>query len=157
MIVTTLCLCIQHQALLLATKQRGFGAGKLNASGGKVREGEPLRRATIRELKEEYGLKARQRDLRYAAVLHFYFDEKLLVTCHVFTLNRWQGEPKDTDEMAGFEWHHHENLPEKRMWAGDKHWLPYVFRGEHIEASIMFNADGTLVKEFKPKAVLLKE
>ena len=157
MTITTLCLCIKNGALLLATKKTSFGAGKLNAAGGKVKKRESLRRATVRELKEEFGLTAKSEDLGYAAILHFYFDDNQLFTCHVFTLREWAGTPRDTKEMGGFEWHHHTNLPFHRMWAGDKIWLPHVMQGKKLEASIYFNADGTEVQSFRCEERILTE
>lgn len=157
MLSTTLCLCIQNGALLLATKKTGFGAGKLNAAGGKVKPGESPRQAVVRELKEEFGLRAKAEDLHYAALLHFFFDGTLVTSCHVYTVKIWRGNPKETEEMGDYEWHHHTCLPSHRMWSGDKFWMPYVFRGEQIEASIMFNAEGSVVKQHHIEKKVLAE
>ena len=40
--------------VLLAMKKRGFGAGKWNGVGGKVKDGETIKQAAIRERKWSY-------------------------------------------------------------------------------------------------------
>ena len=151
MIETTLALPQQAGSLLLATKKAGFGAGKLNGLGGKPKPGESLKAATVREIKEESCLVVSKRNLKQVALLHFYFAGEHRFTCTVFTLQTWKGVPTDTEEMGGFEWHHKTCLPFHRMWAGDQYWLPLVLDGQHIEASIYFNRDGSIVEEFTYK------
>lgn len=56
MIIQTLCLVFQSPRLLLGLKKRGFGQGRWNGFGGKVKVGEPLEAAAIRETQEEAGI-----------------------------------------------------------------------------------------------------
>lgn len=53
-----LTLCIVHQSprVLLGMKKRGFGAGRWNGFGGKVRDGETIEEAARREMEEEAGI-----------------------------------------------------------------------------------------------------
>ena len=48
-----LCLLIKDGKILLAMKKRGFGVGKWNGCGGKLKDNERLEDAAIRELQEE--------------------------------------------------------------------------------------------------------
>ena len=54
--ILTLCFIYQHPKVLLGMKKRGFGAGRWNGFGGKVRDGETIEEATKREMKEEVGI-----------------------------------------------------------------------------------------------------
>jgi hypothetical protein len=47
-----------YSSVLLGLKKRGFGAGKWNGFGGKVEQGESIRTAAIREMKEEAGIES---------------------------------------------------------------------------------------------------
>lgn len=146
---TTLVLCIQAGAVLLANKKSGFGNGKLNAYGGKFTPGvEEPEAAALRELYEEVKLRGNVNNLKKVALLHFYFEGNKLFTCHVFILETWKGLPRETKEMGRPEWHHRTCLPFHRMWKGDKYWLPLVLSGQHIEASVYFNHDGSEVLDF---------
>lgn len=145
---TTLCLCLRDNELLLAVKKAGFGAGKLNGAGGKIQSSETTRTAAVRELHEEFGLTANPDDLDEVALLHFYFGGEHRVTCTVFTLKQWQGEPTETEEMGSFTWNKFSNLPFEQMWVGDPYWMTPVLNGERIEASVYFNEEGSVLEEF---------
>ena len=53
---TTLCFLVKEGEVLLAMKKRGFGVGKWNGVGGKVKEGEDVFLSAVREIKEEIGV-----------------------------------------------------------------------------------------------------
>lgn len=52
----TICLLIKDDQVLLALKKRGFGEGKWNGVGGKVKDGETIEQTAIRETQEEIGV-----------------------------------------------------------------------------------------------------
>lgn len=144
---STLIYCIKNDRVLLAMKKRGFGSGKWNGYGGKVKINESPTTAAIRELEEESGLIGEENKLTQTALIHFYFDEIPAFECYVYFIHAWKNEPVETEEMRP-QWYSLANLPFEEMWAADATWLPLILRGEKIEAEVNFSADGTVVKEF---------
>lgn len=55
----TLCYIVRGGKILLIRKKQGFGAGKWNAPGGKINDGESLEQCVARELNEEIGIAPR--------------------------------------------------------------------------------------------------
>ncbi len=116
--LTTLCFCIRDKSVLLALKKRGFGTGKWNGYGGKVKPNETPRTAMVRELKEESELCVQATNLEHVGFVHFYFDEVLIFDCFVYLTHEWHGEPVETDEMRP-ELYDIEHLPLGAMWIAD--------------------------------------
>ena len=56
---TNICFLIKDHQVLLGMKKRGFGVGKWNGFGGKLKEGEDVKAALAREIKEEIGIGCR--------------------------------------------------------------------------------------------------
>lgn len=146
----TLIFCIRGDQVLLAMKKRGFGSGKWNGYGGKVKENEHPITAAARELKEESGIIIDERNLGQVALVDFYFDQKSVFECYVYTTHTWQNEPIETEEMRP-SWYPITNLSFNEMWAADVKWIPLILNGEKIKAEINFNTDGSVVKEFSYK------
>jgi 8-oxo-dGTP pyrophosphatase MutT (NUDIX family) len=146
----TLCLCIDQESVLLAEKKAGFGGGKINGFGGKIKLGEKPKEAAVRELAEESGLTGKVEDLKQVALLYFYFQNVLRYTCQVYTLHKWQGKPKETTEMKEAEMYEFNKLPlgTDRMWKGDQKWLPRVLHGETITANVYYNKDRSQLDDF---------
>jgi len=128
-------------------KKRGFGSGKWNGYGGKVQTEENSITAAVRELEEESGLVADEKDLTQVALVRFYFDRNPVFECSVYTIRSWQGKPVETEEMRP-QWYPISSLPFVEMWAADAKWVLLILNGETIEAEVNFNADGSVVKEF---------
>ena len=146
---STLCFCVRGDQVLLAMKKRGFGSGKWNGYGGKVHNESP-KVAAIRELEEESSLVADEKDLKQVALVHFYFDGNPVFECYVYVTTTWQGEPVETEEMRP-QWYPARNLPFESMWVADVKWVPLILNGEKIEATVNFNNDGSVVREFSYK------
>lgn len=136
--------------VLLAMKKRGFGFGKWNGYGGKVQTKENPITAAVRELKEESGLIADEKDLQQVALVRFSFDGNPMFECFVYMTHTWQNEPIETEEMRP-QWYPLSELPFMEMWAADAKWIPLILNGEKIEAEVNFNTDGSVVKEFSYK------
>jgi 8-oxo-dGTP pyrophosphatase MutT (NUDIX family) len=96
----TLCYCVRNKEVLLGMKRCGFGVGKWNGYGGKVKDGESPKQAAIRELGEESGLVADQKDLKQCSLIRFYFEQDFAFECYVYLISNWTGEPIETKEMS---------------------------------------------------------
>ena len=151
---TTLCFCIKGDQVLLAMKKRGFGSGKWNGYGGKVQDESP-KAAAVRELNEESGLVADEKDLLQVALIRFYFEGNPVSECFVYTIHSWKNEPVETEEMRP-KWYPISDLPFEEMWVADIKWIPLILNGKKIEAEANFNADGSIVKEFSYKLTEFK-
>jgi len=146
------------QEICLAMKKRGFGEGKFNGTGGKIEEGETVPQAALREAKEEIGVDIVESDAEYVGTIAFSFDTKpdWGILCTVFMTSKWQGEPFETEEMAP-QWFAIKDIPYNKMWKDDPHWLPHVLDKKIIQASFLFNADGSEVLDKKVLTVGVQE
>ncbi len=132
--------------MLLGMKKRGLGVGWWNGFGGKTDKGESVEEAAARETKEEIGVKILKPNK--VAELYFYLVDKektrdLIV--HVFMVNKWEGKPKESEEMRP-KWFKIDDIPYNKMWDGDDLWIPRVLSGEKIMAKMGFNKDNKLIK-----------
>ena len=146
---TTLAYLVQGDKVLLAMKKKGFGEGKLNGIGGKVKEteGETVEQALLRETLEEIGVKPL--NYKRKAILKFFFpeapqDKNWNQKVYVFLIDKWEGEPKESDEMKP-QWIPMDAIPYPRMWADDPYWLPKVLAGKNVQGEFNFNSEGGVI------------
>ncbi len=146
----TLCFLLKDDQVLLAMKKRGFGEGKWNGVGGKVKEEESIEEATVREAEEEIGVKIRPEHLDKVAEIFFKFKEKSDwdLICHVYFTREWQGEPVESEEMAP-QWYKQDQLPFESMWVDDPHWLPLVLSGKKLNCEFCFGAGGDIIESYR--------
>jgi 8-oxo-dGTP pyrophosphatase MutT (NUDIX family) len=125
--------------ICLAMKKRGFGVNRLNGVGGKVKENEMIEEALERETMEEIGVRVSIDDLQKVAELSFYFPHNCewdqLV--HVYFSEKWDGQPKESDEMKP-GWFSTKDIPFENMWSDDIYWLPEVLKGNLVRATFKF-------------------
>lgn len=126
---------IKDGKVLLGLKKRGFGEGNWNGFGGKPNPDESDLEAAKREVLEESGLQVN--DLIEMANLKFHFekDPDIERQVKVYLANDYIGEPKESEEMKP-EWFDAASdfVNNIKIWKADRIWLPYVLRGEKIEA-----------------------
>jgi 8-oxo-dGTP pyrophosphatase MutT (NUDIX family) len=130
-------------------KKRGFGVGKWNGVGGKVGDKETIEEAALREMEEEIGVKAKLTDLNKVGNIKFYFNEKSdwNQQVHIYFVNKWEGEPVESEEMKP-QWYKKDELPYEAMWEDDPHWLPKILAGKKVEGEFYFKGDGGEIDKF---------
>jgi len=140
--VLTLCLLRRGGNILLGMKKRGFGQGRWNGFGGKVEEGETIREAAIREVREEAGIEPSGLVEKGRILFEFESEPKKLEV-HIFDVTRYKGEPAETEEMRP-QWFAVNEIPFRQMWADDEHWFPFFLAGKKFAGSFLFDrpADG---------------
>jgi mutator protein MutT len=152
--LTTLGFLRRGDEVLLALKKRKFGVGKWNGPGGKVEDGESVEESILREIQEEIAVKVEKQDLQKHAELTFHFrsypDWDQL--CHVFFIEKWKGEPVETEEMKP-EWFPISDIPYEKMWSDDIYWLPKVVAGKYVKASFYFTGEGESLDEHSVQEV----
>jgi len=134
--ILTLCIIYQHPKVLLGMKKRGFGVGRWNGFGGKLEMGETVEDAVLRELREECDIEAL--DISKRGIINFNFEigsDPLEV--HIFSINNFKGEPKETEEMKP-EWFYLDEIPFGQMWPDDIHWVPLFLSGKKFKGDFLF-------------------
>lgn len=141
--IFTLCIVHQHPNVLLGMKKRGFGKGKWNGFGGKVEKNESIDDAAIREVQEESGIIVRE--LEKVGVLDFEFkDKEGILEVHIFHIDKFEGEIKETEEMKP-KWFHINEIPYKDMWHDDKYWFPLFFEREKFKGRFLFDTMDNII------------
>jgi len=140
----TLCFIHDHPRILLGMKKRGFGAGRWNGFGGKVKPGETIGDAAVRELCEETGLIVSPSSLERAGILEFSFENDPVteLEVHVFRVLDHSGEPQETEEMRP-QWFFVDEIPFRDMWSDDPFWLPHFLKGRKFSARFKFDKPST--------------
>lgn len=149
----TLCFLIkgdrENKEILLAMKKRGFGAGKWNGVGGKIdleKGDKDIIDTAVRETKEEIGVKVRELDRVAVINFHFPYKEEWNQQVHVFFVKKWEGEPKESEEMSP-QWFRTDEIPFEGTWDDDKYWLPQALRGKKLKADFVFKEGETIDKQ----------
>jgi len=144
----TLLFLVKEGDVLLGMKKKGFGKGKWNGYGGKLKYGEEIHEAAGREMWEE--TMVRVREMVKHAELTFLFPAKpeYNQTVHVFVSKKWDGTPTETEEMKP-KWFDIKELPLDKMWQDDPHWLPKVMAGERLRAKFIFGGDNERIEDVK--------
>lgn len=145
----TLCLIHQDDKVLLGLKKTGFGSGRWNGFGGKVKEGETIEEAAVREFKEESSIEILEMTKR--GILNFQFESNPeILEVHVFHVGKFNGEPEETEEMSP-KWFDVKEIPFDEMWTDDKYWAPLFLAGKKFKGTFLFDRPSN--KEYSSKII----
>jgi len=139
--IATLVFIISGGRVLLIRKKRGLGAGKINAPGGRLDDGESPEACAAREVYEE--LRTRVVGLAAAGTLRFQFVDGYGIHVHVFRASGCEGTPTETDEAVPV-WAPVDAIPFDEMWADDRLWVPHLLAGRSFDGRFVFDGDTML-------------
>ncbi len=118
---TTLCYLERDGAWLMlhrTKKKNDVNHDKWIGVGGKFERGESPEECLLREVREETGVRLTR--WRYRGLVTFVLDGEAEYM-HLFTADRWEGEPARGDSAEGvLEWVARERVPDLAVWEGDR-------------------------------------
>ncbi|OQC10513.1 MAG: 8-oxo-dGTP diphosphatase [Tenericutes bacterium ADurb.Bin087] len=141
-------LFIKNNKVLLGYKKRGFGKQKYNGFGGKLKTGETIEMAAIREAKEEAGLTMK----KYYKAGEIDFADSYPLRMHLFVCTEWSGTVAESDEMMP-TWFNFDEVPVNEMWDDDKYWFHLAISGQRFRASFVFESDNDITGTAENKVV----
>ncbi len=144
--ILTLCLIVRDGEILLGMKKRGFGAGRWNGFGGKLEPGETIEDGAKRETKEECGIAIEQMEEVGTHAFEFASNRGEILEVHVFRVDRWNGEPTETEEMQP-KWFAFADIPYDEMWPDDRFWLPIFLAGKRFETKFLFGEGDQVLEQ----------
>ncbi len=127
-------------------KKRGFGKNKYNGFGGKVKDGEDIKKAAIRELFEETLICVYPENFKKRGNLIFLFphSKDWNQKVHIFVAGEWEGKPKETEEMKPV-WFDFKDIPFEKMWNDDIYWLPKILKNKNLKGDFIFGKDNETI------------
>lgn len=137
----TLLFVVDGDRVLLIRKKRGLGAGKVNAPGGRVEDGEETAAAAVREVEEEVGVTPLAP--AFSGELSFQFVDGYSIHAAVFRADAHRGEAIETDEAVPL-WTPVAAIPYDEMWADDRLWVPLVLARKRFRGRFVFDGDAML-------------
>ena len=130
MINTTLCYIERGDEWLLlhrVKKKNDLNRDKWIGLGGKLEPGESVVGCLLREVREESGLLLTR--WRYRGLVTFLSDRWPAEYMHLFTADRFEGEPGECDEGV-LEWIKKSDFSALPQWEGDKIFLRLLEENE---------------------------
>lgn len=124
----------ENQILLMKRKNTGYEDGKYSLPGGHVEANEEIRKALIREAKEEIGININMQDIEFYKVLNRKINQEQEYVDFVFKINNWTGNitNEEKDKCEEIIWVDTDKIPEntlsfipKMLKTGDSSYLPY--------------------------------
>jgi|SRR6185369_4056601 len=135
--ISTLCLPLQKERVLLGMKKRGFGVGRWNGFGGKIEDGETIEQSAKRETLEEAKVEIASMEKVGIHEFRFASNSEDVLEVHVFRVDAFTGEPEETEEMKP-QWFSLDEIPFDHMWPDDIYWFPFFLSGKKFKTSFLF-------------------
>ena len=101
------------EVLLLKRKKTGFGDSKYGFIGGHVEKGENVKKAIIREVKEEIGVEIAENDLKFRNVMNRKVNQDVEYIDFIFIAKKWRGNIKnmEPEKCIELKWCNPNKLP----------------------------------------------
>lgn len=156
------CLALKKDPIHKEGAELEQSKGKWNGYGGKMKTGETILQAAIRELWEESKVIAQQEDLELVAEMSFFWPGRLSpdpdMVVWIFFLSKFEGQPQKGKEMRTPTFFEHHEIPYSKMNLADGIFIPRLLQGEKLVWDVHFgkkNADGSVYYEDKGRAPAL--
>ena len=140
-ISATLMFIFNSDKVLLIHKKTGLGVGKINGPGGKIEINESALDCSIRETQEEICVTPEM--ISKYGELYFQFTDGLKIHCSVYRAEKFNGEPKETNEAKPF-WCSISNIPYDQMWEDDITWFKHLIDKTYFTGRYIFKNDQML-------------
>lgn len=101
--------------------------GKYLGIGGHVERDEDVVTCAQREIVEETGLTVTDMTMRGSVTWTAFGADRRDITCFVFRVDGYTGEPLTANEEGTLKWVRRSALRDIPMWESDHQWLPMVF------------------------------
>ncbi|MCA9352013.1 NUDIX domain-containing protein [Patescibacteria group bacterium] len=154
----TLIYLVRDGQILLGLKQKKVAAGKRSGYGGKQESGDvSMHHTAVRELFEETGegISAEPHDMIPQAVIDFTLKNSegnhFAMRVFIYLLEKFSGEPCDSDEMKDHQWFDVDSIPYDNMLVDNQLYLPKVLNKEYFTAEIVSEAGEVVRADFVQK------
>lgn len=136
----------RHDQVLLGIRKRvSFGLGEqlIAGIGGKLEKNETDEEALRREFIEEINVKILSSKNMGKVAYLFPHKPKWNQIVSVFLIDKWQSEPKETDDIQPL-WFKKAELPNNRMWPDNLYTIPLILSGKRIHGTFLYNEEGSI-------------
>lgn len=149
-IIQTVTIIQDGNRILLGMKKRGFGEGKWNGFGGKVKNSESIKDTAGRELLEEAHVEVDK--IQELGVIDFEFQgEPDIMEVHFLKATEFEREPAESEEMKP-QWFDVDKIPYDQMWSDDKYWMPLFLENKKFRGEFLFG-DYNKIVDYKLRVV----
>lgn len=119
----------ENKILLMKRKNTGYEDGKYSLPGGHVESNEEIRKALIREAKEEIGIHMEVQDVEFYKVMHRKVNTEQEYVDFIFKANHWTGNVtnEEKDKCEEIIWVNKEEIPENTL-----SFIPQILKNEEF-------------------------
>lgn len=106
-----------NKILLMKRKNTGYEDGKYCLPGGHVEKNEEIKKAMIREAKEEIGIDILSQELKLYKILNRKISQDIEYIDFIFKSRSWSGniENKENDKCEEIKWIKKKEIPENTL------------------------------------------
>jgi len=138
-----LCHIRRKNKVLLQFKSKGlWGEGRWNGPGGKIKKDEDPKKAAVREVFEETGLKIK--NLKSHGEITYIYGKRnpTIWIVSLFSTSSFSGKPHKNHREGELRWFPQDKIPYEKMWGDDIYWWPLMLEGKKFQGKFWFNKKG---------------